>query len=66
VADAAAAGGSRHEPTTLDVTADDDRERMTILRCGEGHEVKIKSRILELADVPIWCFECGQAMRPVS
>jgi hypothetical protein len=48
-----------------DVMADDDPERMTKLRCGEGHEVKIKSRILELADVPIWCFECGQEMRPV-
>jgi hypothetical protein len=47
------------------VMVDDNRERMTRLRCGEGHEIKIKSRILALADVPIWCFECGQEMCPV-
>jgi hypothetical protein len=51
------------EPATLDVM--DDRERMTALRCGEGHEVRIKSWILESADELIWCIECGQEMRPV-
>jgi hypothetical protein len=41
------------------------RERMTTLRCRQGHEVQIKSRRLAVTNRPNHCLECGEEMHPV-